>query len=52
MRTRAKTDTGCRTSTAVAMVVFDVVKRHGKVDIRFIDAGFALFDVTGLLRFR
>jgi hypothetical protein len=36
----------------VAKVVVDVVKRHGKVDILFNDAGFALIDFAALLRFR
>lgn len=34
------------------MVVVDVVKRHGKADILFNDAGFALIDFAALLRFR
>jgi hypothetical protein len=33
------------------MVHVDVVKRHGKVAILFIDAGFALIDFAALLRF-
>lgn len=34
------------------MVVVDVVKRHGKVDILCNDAGLALIDFAALLRFR
>ena len=42
----------CRKSADVAMIAVGVVKRHGKVDILFKDAGFALIDFAALLRFR
>ncbi len=52
MKGRARAEAGCRKSADVAMVVVNVVKRHGKADILFNDAGFALIDFAALLRFR